>query len=363
MKIALVHDYLREYGGAERVLESLHAIFPDALVYVSFFDKQALGVHSARFADWDIRETKITELPFYKKLFSPYRIFAAWAFEQLDLSEYDVVISSTNAYQSKAVRVKKGARHLSYVHTPSRALYGYSTKSDWKKNPVIRVVGELINFWMRYVDFQTAQRPDILIANSRTTQQRIRKFWRRDSVVIPPPVAMVDRKIELLPRKERSYLLCVGRLVLSKHPEVAVQVSNSLGFPLKIVGTGSMLESLQQQAGPQVEFLGASDDAELARLYQGARLVLFSAEDEDFGIVPIEAQSAGTPVIAHYSGEPRYTVVPGKTGEQVVSLEPKDWNRVVQKAWDKQWDHKKIAESAKKYSHAAFAKSLLSLLK
>lgn len=362
LKVALVHDYLREYGGAERVLESLHEIFPEAPVYVSFLDRQALGEHAVRFADWDIRETKITELPFYKKLFSPYRVFAAWAFEQLDLSEFDVVISSTNAYQSKAVRVKKGARHLSYVHTPSRALYGYSTKSDWKKNPFVRVVGELINFWMRYVDFQTAQRPDILIANSRTTQQRIRKFWRRDSVIIPPPVAMVDRDLEVLPEKDRSYLLFVGRLVLSKHPELVVKVSNALDLPLKVVGTGSMLESLRQQAGPQVEFFGAVTDDELAAFYQGARLVLFPAEDEDFGIVPIEAQSAGTPVIAHFSGEPRYTVVSGKTGEHVASFDVQEWQAAVKQAWDGGWNYKKIAESTKKYSHTEFTKNLHDLL-
>lgn len=260
MKLALVHDYLREYGGAERVVESLHEIFPEAPVYVSFYDKKSLREHASRFTEWDIRETAITNFPFYKKLFSPYRVFAAWAFERLDLSEYDVVISSTNAYQSKAVRVKKGAKHISYVHTPSRALYGYSTKTDWKKNIFIRVVGELINFWMRYVDFQAAQRPDTLVANSKTTQQRIKKFWRRDSVIIPPPVAMVDRRLEVLPAKQRKYLLFVGRLVLSKHPELAVQISNELGLPLRVVGTGSMLEALKQQAGKQVEFLGAVNE-------------------------------------------------------------------------------------------------------
>jgi glycosyltransferase involved in cell wall biosynthesis len=362
MKLALVHDYLREYGGAERVLESFHEIFPDAPIYVSFFDQKSLGENAARFQHWDIRETKLKNFPFYKKLFSPYRIFAAWAFEQLDLSDYEVVISSTNAYQSKAVRIKKGAKHLSYVHTPSRALYGYSTKSDWKKNPIIRVVGELINFWMRYVDFQTAQRPDVLIANSTTTQQRITKFWRRESVVIPPPVAMVDRKLAVKSTDEREYLLFVGRLVLSKHPELAVQISNELQLPLKVVGTGSMLESLRQQAGPQVDFLGAVDDDTLAELYQGAKLVLFPAEDEDFGIVPIEALAAGTPVVAHYSGEPRYTVKAGKTGEHVQTFAIKEWTTVVKKAWYSHWNHQEIAKSAQKYSQAEFAKAIKKLL-
>lgn len=362
MKLALVHDYLREYGGAERVVESLHEIFPEAPVYVSFFDKKTLGEHASRFQDWEIRETALTKFPFYKKLFSPYRIFAAWAFEQLDLTAYDVVISSTNAYQSKAVRVRKGAKHISYVHTPSRALYGYSTKTDWKKNLVIRVIGELINFWMRYVDFQTAQRPDILVANSRTTQQRIQKFWRRDSVIIPPPVAMVDRQLAVFPADKREYLLFVGRLVLSKHPELVIQISNELQLPLKIVGTGSMLESLREQAGPQVEFLGAVDDDSLASLYQGAKLVLFPAEDEDFGIVPIEAMSAGTPVVAQYSGEPRFTIEPGKSGEHVKSFDLDDWTEMVEKAWNSRWNYSQISQSVQKYSQAEFAKAMKKLL-
>lgn len=369
MKIALVHDYLREYGGAERVLEALHELFPEAPVYVAFFDANALGDYAHRFQGWDIRETKLTELPLYKKLFSPYRVFAAWAFEQLDLSEYDLVISSTNAYQSKAVRVSTGAKHLSYVHTPSRALYGFSTKTNWKKNPVIRVAGEVMNFWMRWVDFRTAQRPDVLIANSTTTQQRIRKFWRRDSVIIPPPVALVDStdagvsdSVSKTSSQDRSYLLFVGRLVLSKHPEKAVQVSNELGLPLKVVGTGAMLEALQKQAGPQVEFLGAVDDTQLAHLYRHAKLVLFPAEDEDFGLVPIEAQSQGTPVVAHFSGEPRFTVQPGKTGEHVRSFELDDWKQQTKKAWDARWSSATISKSVQKYSYAAFSRAIKRLI-
>lgn len=364
MKVALVHDYLREYGGAERVLMELHQMFPEAPVYTAFTDWSAMGEAAALFADWDIRETKLTGFPAYQRLFSPYRVWAAWAFAQLDLGEYDLIISSTNAYMAKAARATKpGAKHLSYIHTPPRALYGFSTRTNWKKNPLIRVGGELINTWMRYVDARTAQNPDVLIANSRTTQQRITKYYRRDSVIIPPPVALVDGMAAVLPATQRHYLLVAGRLVLSKHPEIAVAVSNATGLPLKVVGTGSMLSELQATAGPQVEFLGTVSDQELSELYQHAKLVLFPAEDEDFGIVPIEAMAAGTPVIAHYSGEPRFTVVPGKTGEHVTTLAANDWAEVVQKAWQRKWPHEDIAQTTQKYSPQSFARQMQEIIK
>lgn len=366
MKVALVHDYLREYGGAERVLEELHAIFPDAPVYTAFTDWQAMGSAAKNFAGWDIRETKITKLPFYKKLFSPYRVLAAWAFKQLDLSEFDLVISSTNAYMAKAAQASQpGAKHLSYIHTPPRALYGFSTRTNWKKNPLIRIGGELINVWMRRVDARSAKNPDILIANSRTTHQRIQKYYQRNSVIIPPPVKLVEQAKLAGPIKqanEREYLLIVGRLVLSKHPDLAVAVSNATGYPLKVVGDGIMRPELKAQAGAQVEFLGAVSDDELAKLYAKAKLVLFPAEDEDFGIVPIEAMATGTPVVAHYSGEPRFTVTAGETGEHVRSLEVGDWERVVRSAWSKDWSYVKIAKSAQEYSVKEFREKIQEII-
>lgn len=364
LKVALVHDYLREYGGAERVLEELHTMFPDAPVFVAFTDWHAMGSASQKFQDWDIRETAITKFPFYKKLFSPYRVFSAWAFQKLDLSEFDLVISSTNAYMAKAARASKpGSKHVSYIHTPPRALYGYSTRSNWRKNPFIRVVGEVINMWMRYVDYQSAQNPDVLIANSRTTQQRISKFYRRESVIVPPPVGLLDlMPAKTVPAKEREYLLSVGRLVLSKHPELAVAISNQTGYALKVVGSGVMLPELQAQAGPQVEFLGAVDDEQLAQLYQHAKLVIFPAEDEDFGIVPIEALGAGTPVVAHASGEPRYTIEPGKNGELVESFLLEEWVKTAKLAWSQQWNYQAIADGARQYSAQEFAKKINQLV-
>ncbi len=325
MKIALVHDYLREYGGAERVLEALHDIFPYAPVYTAFIDAKAMGKNWSRFENWEIRQSQLTKLPFYKQLFSPMRIFAKWAFEQFDLSDYDVVISSSNAYFAKAVKVPNG-RHFCYCHTPPRVLYGYSAKSNWQANPLTRFAGNLLNHFVRQMDFIASKNPDFLIANSKETALRIQKFYKRESVVINPPIKLFDQaKIffanlsqqelaDLTARKQKSYYLYVNRLALAKHPELAVQVANQLNLPLKVVGSGTMLDDLKIMAHKNVEFLGSVSDQQLADLYQNARALLYPAQDEDFGMVPIEAMTFGTPVIAHYSGGPKETIKPGQTG-------------------------------------------------
>lgn len=358
MRVALVHDYLREYGGAERVLEALHDIFPDAPVYVAIYDPKRLGKHAQRFEPWDIRQTWLRRLPLAQSLVSPYRIFASRAFESLDLSEFDVVISSTNMYMAKAVRVRPDAVHISYVHTPPRSLYGYSTMSNWRKNPLIRVAGEMINSWMRYVDFYTAQRPTLLVANSRTTQQRITKFYRRDSVVVPPPVGLVDQNLEVLPKSERTFALFAGRLAYSKHPELALHACQTLGIPLKVVGTGALMDELKRLAGPEVELLGGVSDKVLAELYQRAKVVICPAEDEDFGIVPIEAMAAGTPVIVPASGEPQYTVKHDESGLVVPTLQPADWLEAVRDAWERKWDYAAIQRSVQKYSTETFVQGI-----
>jgi len=343
LKIALVHDYLREFGGAERVLAALHELYPEAPVYTAFVDQKALGDHWHRFADWDIRTTWLQKVPGIKKIYSPLRVLAARAFAELDLSEYDLVITSTNAYMAKAVRAK---RQLCYCHTPPRSLYGYSTLSDWKKRWWLRLPGELINHYMRMVDFETAHKVDIFIANSRETARRIQKFYRRESTVVYPPVdlgtdqsdrsgqshkaADVDKHKDMdkdndkdknknknknkNKKLDQGYYLYVNRLAFAKHPELAVAACSQLELPLKVVGTGPMLEQLKASAGPTVTFLGSVSDEGLRAAYGGARALLYPVEDEDFGIVPIEAMSHGVPVIAHASGGPLETVLPEKTG-------------------------------------------------
>lgn len=361
-KIALVHDYLREYGGAERVLEALHDLYPEAPIYVAFYDKKALGRHWERFQTWELRETWLAKIPGIKKLFSPLRFLAPKAFADLDLSEFDLVISSSNAYFAKAVNVPNG-KHLCYCHTPPRALYGYTTMSNWKKNPLVRVGGELINHYLRVVDFQVAQKVTAFIANSAETATRIEKFYRRDSTVIFPPVG-VGGSAKLMPLTERSAFLYVNRLALAKHPELAVKVCLELAQPLRVVGAGPMLSELKtlvknwNTAHPeklsQVEFLGAISDAALAEEYQSAKALLYPVEDEDFGMVPVEAMLAGTPVIAHNSGGPRETVQHGKTGLLFDDLTVEGLGQALRAFSAADFDAAQIRKSAEKFSLPVF---------
>lgn len=357
MKVALVHDYLLEYGGAERVLEALHELYPDAPVFTAFVNKKSLGIHWQRFKDWDLRETWITRLPWYKKLHSPYRVFAPAAFRALDLSDFDVVISSSNAYYAKAVQVPGGV-HICYCHTPPRALYGYATMSDWKQNPFFRFFGSLINHYLRVVDFKISQKVDYFITNSHETAKRITKFYRRESTIIYPPVEVPEK----LERQDDKYYLYVNRLAFAKHPELAVKVCSSKHLPLKVVGEGKVRPMLEEIAGPSVEFMGAVSDEKLHKLYAGATALLYPVEDEDFGIVPIEAMGHGVPVIAHNSGGPRETIVDGKTGILFEQLDEAGLSAAIERCKNAKFDSKKIHTHALQFKKEHFQKNIKSFV-
>lgn len=316
MKIALVHDYIKEYGGAERVLETLHNMFPDAPVYTLVYCPEFLGPHKERFENWDIKTSPFNDIPFKEKFISIYRLFAPWMFKIFNFSGYDVIIvSSTGAYSPNAIR-KKQAKQICYCHTPPRYLYGYATAREWKKNIVIRIVAELMNHILRMVDFKASQNVDQYIANSEEVRARIKKFYRKDAVVVYPPVAM-DIKFELPQKKaQKTFYLAGGRLARPKHFDLLIQAANALKIPLKIFGKGfaGYGEELQEMAGKTVEFLGEISDAEKKEYMRETKAFFFAGEDEDFGIVPVEAMGVGTPVIAYRSGGVKETVVDGRTG-------------------------------------------------
>lgn len=307
------------------MLEALHEIFPEAPLYTAYYNPESLGRNGKRFAGWDIRTSWFQKFPFANRLLSPFRLFAPMMFESFDLSEYDLIISSSATYSAKAVITKPESLHIGYIHTPPRFLYGYVTSFNYKKNPVTRILGELANHFLRIYDFEVSQRPDILVANSKNIQARIKKFYRRGSVVIYPPVDLKEFKVfakanfasknqsaEL--RKKREYFLVLSRLVRGKGVDVVVEAATKLGIPLKVVGVGPELENLQREAGQNVEFLGWMSDKERVKFLSEAKALIVAAEDEDFGITAIEAQAAGTPVIAPKSGGFLETVIDDKTG-------------------------------------------------
>jgi glycosyltransferase involved in cell wall biosynthesis len=322
MRVAIVHDFLKEYGGAERVLEGLHNIYPEAPVYTAFYSPKDLGRFAQRFEDWDIRTTWAQRIPWINKLYSPLRLLTPLFWESIDFSNYDVVISSTNVYGAKGIITKPSTLHICYCHTPPRFLYGYPTAMGWEKHFWGKMIGLLLNHVLRQYDFLASQRVDFFIAGSKNAQERIKKFYRRESTVIYPPVELevTNPKFQIPNKKnEGAFFLCVGRLVAGKRIDLAIEACVQLDLPLKIVGRGrdeEKLHRLVQRIDKKhiVEFLGEVSDNELAGIYQNCRAVIFPAQEEDFGIVPVEAMSFGKPVIALKQGGVAESVVEGKTG-------------------------------------------------
>ncbi len=370
MKVALAHDYLREYGGAERVLEVLHEIFPDAPVYTAYVNLDVMGENGKRFKSWDIRPSWFQKFPFANTLLSPFRIFGPMMFESFDLSEYDLVISSSSAtHLAKAVITKPETLHISYIHTPPRFLYGYVTSFNYKKHWWTKIGGEIINHFMRLYDFEVSQRPDILVANSKNIQNRIKKFYRRDSVIIYPPVDLSEfsgkGKAE---RGKREYFLVLSRLVRGKGVEVIVEACGKLGLSLKVAGSGPELASLRQSFArfKNIEFLNWVSDEERVKLLSNAKALIVASEDEDFGITSIEAQAAGTPVIAPASGGFLETVIQGRTGVLYGGsgmVNATSLIGVLQKFNSKDFNHNVLRKNAEKFSKEKFKKEILELIK
>ncbi|MBL7159848.1 glycosyltransferase [Candidatus Microgenomates bacterium] len=315
MRVALIHGFLKEYGGAERVLEALHEIYPQAPIYTAFVDFEKLGPHAERIRKWDIRESWVGKSWLVKKLHSPLRFLAPLIWESFNLDEYDLVISSSGWYICRGVITRPKTLHICYLHHPPRHLYGYQTSFDWQKHLPIRIYGNIVNHFLRQYDFKASQKVDYFIANSQETQKRITKFYRRESAVIYPPVdswrGRTSRRSDL---KKKDYFLSVSRLARAKNIDLAIKACNKLKLPFKIVGKGREEEYLKSIAGPTIEFIGEAPDEELNGLYAGAKALIFPAQDEEFGIVPVEAMAYGVPVIAYRSGGLKETVVDGVTG-------------------------------------------------
>ncbi len=297
MKIALVHDYLVQYGGAERVLEAFTELYPHAPIYTLIYDPEAMhGV----FAGKRIYTSYLQKWPFIRK---HHRIFPPLmppAIEQFDFSQYDVVLSDSSSY-AKGIITRPETLHISYIHTPMR--YAWDDCQKYTEDfgfPLI--IKRLVPFFMnpiRLWDRVSADRVDRLIANSDFVASRIRKYYRKEAVVIHPPVDV--HRFGIAP-VQRDYYLMVGRLIAYKRHDIAIEAFNRLKLPLKIIGRGPEMERLKKLAGPTVEFLGRVDEALLPQYYAECRGFVFPQE-EDFGIVAIEALASGRPLIAYRGGD------------------------------------------------------------
>lgn len=307
-RVALVFDWMTNQGGAEKVNLKLHRMFPKAPIYTSVFNAEKVG---EGFEDADIRTSFIQRLPFAKKKHQWYLNMMPYAYESFDLSQFDIVISSSHSC-SKGIITKPETMHVCYCHTPMRYLWDdwHSYVRDYKMPSIIKRYAKKVLHKLRIWDKVAADRVDYFVSNSKTTQRRVDKYYRRPSTVIHP---MIDAsKYEIAP-KTKGYFLAVGRLIPYKKFDLIVNTFNTLGLPLKIVGTGIAEKDLKKVAKPNIEFLGFTDEATLKKLYSECEALIFP-QLEDFGITPLEAMASGRPVIAYKDGGALETVIDGETG-------------------------------------------------
>lgn len=306
LRVALIHYWLVGMRGGERVLERIARLYPDADIFTHVYDPQAV---SPELRARNVRTSFIARLPRATRLYQSYLPLMPMALEQLDLRGYDLVISSESG-PAKGVIAAPDALHLCYCHSPMRYLWDQYPAYREQAGFVRRAAMPLITHYLRNWDTASASRVDHFIANSRFIRRRISRAWGRDSQVIHPPVP-----VELYKTADKvgdSYLW-VGQLIAYKRPDLAVDAFTRLGLPLLVVGDGDMAASLKRRAGPNIRFVAKLPFDQLRRAYAEAKALVFTAE-EDFGIVPVEANASGRPVIAYGRAGVLDSILDGETG-------------------------------------------------
>lgn len=361
----MVYDRVNKIGGAERVLLALHEIYPQAPLYTAVYDPKG--------APWakvfpKVIPSFLQKFPFGKSHHEIYPWLMPLAFESFCFDEYDVVISVTSE-AAKGIITKPKTLHICYCLTPTRYLW----QSYWEYfgNPIWCLLTKPLIVRLRLWDQIASSRPDTYIAISENVAGRIKKYYRRDSVVIYPPVDTLKfHPRGVSPRLRRgpsppkgglltsevstSYFLVVSRLVPYKRIDIAVEAFNKLGLPLKIVGSGVEEKKIRGTAKKNIEFLGQNlTDSQLLSYYQNCRAIIFPGE-EDFGLVPIEAQACGNPVIAYRAGGVLESVIAGETGEFFSPQTPEALIKVVKQFKDNKYKSENCQRNAEKFSREVF---------
>jgi glycosyltransferase involved in cell wall biosynthesis len=350
MRLAIVHDYLNQMGGAERVLLVLHELFPSAPIYTSIYEPSLVD---PAFRTMDIRTSFMQRLPFVHRHHQAFLPVFPYAFETLDVREYDTVLSMSSAW-AKAVLTRPDAVHLNYCLSPMRFAWSFN---DYVRDEPVgafrRGVLAPILAWLRQWDVITANRVDEFAAISTTVRQRIRKHYRRDARIIYPPVATAAYAPLVDGANDDGYYLVTSRLIPYKRIDLAIAACNRLRAWCKIVGEGRDLARLRAMAGPTIEFLGWVDEAEKRRLTAGCRAFIFPAE-EDFGIAPIEAMAVGKPVVAYRAGGALDTIIAGVTGAFFDQATPESLIAALEATANRTWNPQAIMAHAARFDTESF---------
>jgi len=355
MKVAIVHDWLNQRGGAENVLEALLEMFPKAPIYTSIYWPNKMP---EAYRSWDIRTSFMDRLPIIRKHHQPFLPLYPLAFEQFDLRDYDVVISNKSAF-CHGVITGADTLHICYCLTPTRFLWDYI--SYIQREELSRIVCWALPPFLNYLrlwDKAAADRVDHFIAISQAVRQRIKKYYGRESVVIYPPVNTAHYNFT---EGANDYFLIVSRLIPYKRIDLAVNAFNQLKLPLVIVGEGRDMIRLQAIAKSNIKFLGRVPDDELRRILASCRAFIFPGL-EDFGIAPVEAQAAGRPVIAYAGGGAVDTIIEGVTGTFFHEQTPQALADAVRSFDDTLYDPAVIRNHAMKFDIEVFKKKLIQFI-
>ncbi len=361
MKIALIYDRVNKIGGAERVLETLHEVFPEAPLYTAVYNPRT-AVWAKKFK---VIPSFLQKLPLAKSRHEVFPYLMPIAFESFSFDEYDVVISVTSE-AAKGILTKPQTLHLSYCLTPTR--YLWSGYEDYFRTSIFKFFSSPLVAYLRAWDKIACQRPDFYLAISENVKKRIKRYYSRDSEVIYPPVDLIKWTVDSGRKTEdgrqktvdgrqktEDYFLVVSRLVSYKRVDLVIEAFNQLGLPLKIIGKGIQETFLKRKAKKNIEFLGQLTDKELLGYYQRCQALIFPQE-EDFGLVPLEAQACGKPVIAFKGGGALETIIGGKTGEFFSPQTNRVLIKVVKSFRPEKYRSKDCRQQAEKFGKEIFKK-------
>ena len=356
MRVALVHDYLTQFGGAERVLLALMELFPNAPVFTLVYDRKGMRVP---FDESRLRVSFLQKWPLARQYHRLFPLLMPLAAEQFDFRNYDLVLSDSHSF-GKGVITGPKTTHISYCFTPTRYVWDDSHKyvREFSHNTFFQKLAPPALSYIRLWDYFAAQRVDRYITLSRYVARRIKKYYRREATVIAPPVDVDRFKIA---EGAGDYYLIVSRLVPYKRIDLAIEACEKLGRPLKIVGVGPEEAILKARAGRWTTFMGFQNDADLPKMYAGCKALLFPQE-EDFGITPVEAAAAGKPTIAYEAGGALETVVADRTGVFFRQQSVAAVAEAISRYETGYWDQRLIRQHAEKFRREEFLRKVLTLV-